>query len=406
MPGEKFGVCCKECKTDEMVDVVNKKCPCGKQPSFNVPRETFGVCCAKCKTEGMINVVSKKCPCGKQPSFNVSGKNVGVCCVKCKTVEMIDVVHKRCPCGNQPSFNVSGENIGVCCAKCKTNGMVDVVNKRCSCGRRPSFNVSGETVGICCVKCKTDEMVDVVNRKCLCGKQPNFNVPGETFGVCCAKCKTEGMINVVSKICPCGKQPKFNVPGEKIGVCCSKCKTNEMIDVVDKLCPGYQRDCPVRTYVSRGHMYCMSCDPNEARRKLFKRYEESFFDYVKDKIDVHKREFRVTFEPDETSKKFARLDGVVFGDGIIVCLEVDENGHGDYECDEHRMHLVTAELLQKYPDHVVSWVRVNPTIDAKSQWSKKSKMIREKRFEDVVNAVSDILESRETRILYIGFDDV
>jgi hypothetical protein len=147
----------------------------------------------------------------------------------------------------------------------------------------------------------------------------------------------------------------------------------------------------------------MSCDPNDARRKLYKRYEEAFFDYVKNKIDVHKREFRVSFDQNETSKKFAKLDGIVFGDDIIVCLEVDENGHEDYQCDEHRMHLVTAELLQKYPDHVVSWVRVNPTINTKSQWSKKSKKIREKRFEDVIVAVNDLLKSRDTRVVYIGF---
>jgi hypothetical protein len=69
------------------------------------------------------------------------------------------------------------------------------------------------------------------------------------------------------------------------------------------------------------------------------------------------------------------------------------------------MHLVTAELLQKYPDNIVSWVRVNPTIvDMKNQWSKKSKAIREKRFDDVVCAVNDILKSRETKVVYIGFE--
>jgi hypothetical protein len=148
----------------------------------------------------------------------------------------------------------------------------------------------------------------------------------------------------------------------------------------------------------------MSCDPDEARRKMFKRYEDAFFDYVNDKLDVHQREFKVIFDQNETSKKFARLDGVVFGDGIIVCLEVDEDGHENYDCDEHRMHLVTAELLQKYPNHIVSWIRVNPTVNAKSQWSKKSKAIREKRFEDVVIAVNDILESQETKVVNIGFD--
>ena len=53
---------------------------------------------------------------------------------------------------------------------------------------------------------------------------------------------------------------------------------------------------------------------------------------------------------------------------------------------------------------VVSWVRVNPTIDAKSQWSKPSKKIREKRFEDVVMTVKEILKRRYTCVVYIGFD--
>jgi hypothetical protein len=317
---------------------------------------------------------------------------------------MIDVVNKRCTCGKQPKFNVPGETRGICCSKCKTDDMIDVANKRCPCGNQPVFNVPGEKKGVCCSKCKTDDMIDVVNKRCPCGKQPNFNVLGEKKGICCVKCKTDDMIDVVGKRCPCGKQPSFNVPGKTKGVCCMKCKTTEMIDVVSKMCPGYNTACPVRTQLTNGHEYCMSCDPNDARRKQYKRYEEEFFAYVKDKLDVHKREFRVTFDQNETAKKFARLDGIVFGDGVIVCLEVDENGHEEYECDEHRMHLVTAELLQKYPDHVVSWVRVNPTTDEKTQWGKTSKKIREKRFEEVVFEVKNILETRDTRVIYVGFD--
>ena len=276
--------------------------------------------------------------------------------------------------------------------------------KKCPCGKHPKFNVPGETKGVCCSKCKTDDMIDVVHKRCPCGKQSNFNVPGEKIGVCCSECKTDEMVNVVSKRCPCETRPLFNMPGEVGGVCCVKCKTDEMVNVVSKVCPGYNGECPVRTYISNGHEYCMSCDPNDARRKLYKRQEEAFFDYVKDKIDVHQREFRVTFDQNETAKKFARLDGIVFGDDIIVCLEVDENGHQDYECDEHRMHLVTAELLQKYPGNNIAWARVNPTTDEKTQWGKTSKKIRKKRFEEVVAVVKDILEARDIRVEYIGFD--
>ena len=282
--------------------------------------------------------------------------------------------------------------------------MFDIVNKRCSCGTIPYFNVCGETVGLCCKKCKTDDMTDVVHKRCPCGSlSPTFNMPGETKGVCCKSCKTDGMFDVVHKRCACGFRPLFNVPGGSIGVCCQRCKTDEMVDVENKFCPGYAAECPVRTRLSGKHEYCLSCDPNDARRKRFKLYEDAFFAYVKDKLDVHQREFRVTFDPNDTAKKFACIDGIVIGEGVVVCLEVDENGHRDYECDDHRMHLVTAELLQTYPDCVVSWVRVNPTIGSKNEWSETSKKKREKRFEDVITVTRDILAYRDIRVVYIGF---
>ena len=311
---------------------------------------------------------------------------------------------KKCPCGSRPIYNVPGQSKPIYCKVCKTAEMINVVSKRCPCGTIPKFNVPGETVGVCCKICKTDEMIDVVNKKCPCGNHVLYNMPGKK-PMFCSKCKTDEMMDVVSKRCSCGKaRPIYNLSVQNKPMFCSECKTGEMINVVTKICPGYNGECPVRTYIGNGHEYCMSCDPNDARRKQYKRFEEAFFDYVKDKLDVHKREFRVTFDQNETSKKFARLDGIVFGDGVMVCLEVDENGHQEYECDEHRMHLVTAELLQKYPGHIVSWVRVNPTTDEKTQTSKKSQKIREKRFEEVVLIVQDILKTRDTRVSYIGFD--
>lgn len=379
-----------------------KKCSCGKRPIYNIVGNK-PMFCAKCKMPEMINVRDKRCPCGKIPSFNVSREKKPICCAKCKTDDMVDVTHKKCLCGKKPSYNVPGETKGVACSKCKTDEMIDVRSKKCPCGKQPVFNVPGETTGVCCVKCKTSEMINVVAKRCPCGRQPSFNVVGEKIGVCCAKCKTSEMIDVMTKRCPCGNFPIYNVSGDK-PVCCSKCKTDDMVCIVARICPGYDKPCPVRTQLSYGHDYCMSCDPNDARRKRYKLHEEAFFDYVKEKLDIHKREFIVKFNPEYTSNKFARLDGIVFGDGIIVCLEVDENGHEEYVCDEHRMHLVTAELLQKYPEYSVSWVRVNPTVDVDDDWCKRSKVIRKKRFDDVIDAVNDILNSRDTRIVYIGFD--
>jgi hypothetical protein len=210
------------------------------------------------------------------------------------------------------------------------------------------------------------------------------------------------MVNVVSKKCSCGKIPYFNIPGETVGVYCKECKTLEMINVVSKRCPGYNGEkCPGNYLVSG---YCLSCDPDDSRRDKFKKYENAFFKHIQGKIDVKCREFIVKYDPDETTKKWARLDGIVFGDGIIVCLEVDENGHENYECDEPRMHMVTAELLKQYPGTDVCWIRVNPTTGHKNPWGVAAKRVRAERFDAVIDAVNNVLMNKTTGVVYIGFD--
>ncbi|AGE49737.1 hypothetical protein PBCVCan184_184R [Paramecium bursaria Chlorella virus Can18-4] len=348
-------------------------------------------------------VFCKHPECQKQASYNADGLKARWCKTH-KTSGMIDVVSKKCPCGKRPKFNLPGELAGICCKECKTSEMIDVVNKQCPCGKHPVFNFPGETVGICCKECKTSEMVDVLHKKCACGKIPVYNILGEIMGICCKFCKEPEMIDVVNKRCLCGKQSSFNLPGESIGVYCKDCKTVEMIDVVNKRCPGYNGICPVGYLLNNGCEYCLSCDPDDSRRDKYKKYENAFFKYVKGKIDVKRREFVVKYDPQETSKKWARMDGIVFGNGIIVCLEVDENGHEIYECDKTRMHMVTAELLKKYPHTDVCWVRVNPTTKHKNPWGIAAKRVRAERFDAVIKAVNDVLKNKTTDIIYIGFD--
>lgn len=347
--------------------------------------------------------ICKHPACKKRASYNVVGLKARWCKVH-KTSEMVDVANKKCPCGTRPSFNLPGETKEICCAECKTPGMINVKNKLCPCGKQPSFNFPGETAGICCKECKTPGMINVVSKLCPCGKQPIFNLSGETGGICCAECKTPGMVNVINKLCPCGKIPIFNLPGETVGICCIECKTDEMINVMGKRCPGYGGEkCP-GNYLVSGYQYCLSCDPDDSRRETCKKYENAFFRHIQEKIDIHRREFKVDYDPLETTKKFARLDGIVFGDGIIVCLEVDENGHETYDCDESRMHMVSAELLKQYPHTNVCWIRVNPTTKHKNPWGIAAKRVRAERFDAVIKAVNKVLNDKTTDVVYIGFD--
>lgn len=239
------------------------------------------------------------------------------------------------------------------------------------------------------------DMVDVRHGRCeKCNKHPTYGYPGEQARFCTTH-KEGDMIDVKSKKCEkCNKQPVYGYLGGPAKFCVAH-KEDDMVNMVGKVCPGYNAECPVRTFVL-GNKYCLSCDPDDGRRKRFKRLEGEFFEYITGKIDIHKREFRVNFDKNDTSKKFARVDGIVIGDGIVVCIEVDEDGHRSYECEEHRMHLVNGELLQLYPDHNIAWVRMNPTA--------KSTKTRNKRFDDVIKSVNCILETKKTEIVYIGFN--
>ena len=70
-----------------MVDILSKKCKCGKGfPNFNEPTETKPICCSQCKTDTMIDVKHKKCqgingePCPFNSRGNQKYKNY---CIEC-----------------------------------------------------------------------------------------------------------------------------------------------------------------------------------------------------------------------------------------------------------------------------------------------------------------------------------
>ena len=73
-----------------MIDVKNKRCICGKYPTFGLSTDKSPTCCASCKSPEMINIVDKKCVCGKQPNYGLPTDKTPTCCAP----EMIDIVSK------------------------------------------------------------------------------------------------------------------------------------------------------------------------------------------------------------------------------------------------------------------------------------------------------------------------
>ena len=83
-------VCCKQCKTSDMVDVAHKRCLCGKAAcSYGEPGGK-AVCCKHCKTLEMVNVVTKRCFCGKGLAVLGEAGGKAVYCKVCKTPEMVN----------------------------------------------------------------------------------------------------------------------------------------------------------------------------------------------------------------------------------------------------------------------------------------------------------------------------
>jgi len=79
-----------------MVNILGKKCPCGKQPVFGLKGEK-ATACAKCRSNEMINVKAKMCLCGKsQPVFGLRDDKKPTCCVLCKNEKMLDIMSPRC----------------------------------------------------------------------------------------------------------------------------------------------------------------------------------------------------------------------------------------------------------------------------------------------------------------------
>ena len=83
-----------------MIDIVSNRCACGSlSPCFGLPGKT-PTCCKACKTEDMVDVRNIRCACGKQMGFGLPGGQA-VACFGCKTDAMIDLRHELClQCGD------------------------------------------------------------------------------------------------------------------------------------------------------------------------------------------------------------------------------------------------------------------------------------------------------------------
>lgn len=369
---------CAKCpdKDEKAMNVVNKKCVCGKaQPSFGL-HGGKPIWCANCpdKEHTARNVVDKKCACGKsRPSFGLHGGKP-VWCVKCpdKDEDAMDVANKKCVCGKaQPRFGLH-DGKPVWCAKCpdKEQTARNVVDTKCVCGEAiPSFGLQGGK-RIWCAKCpeKDEKAVNVANSKCVCGKaQPSLGLE-DRKPLWCAKCpdKDEKATNVVNRKCVCGKAiPSLGIEQGK-PLWCARCpdKDENATDVVTKKCATALCEVIAKNPSYRGH--CLRCFahlyPDEPMSRNFKTKERIVIEALKDLL--------LSKYPHLSSP--ARFDKAIDGgcsrrrpDAFIdvfthvVMGEIDEEGHNTSEycsCENKR----TMQLMQDVNMRPIVLIRLNP----------------------------------------------
>ena len=156
--------------------------------------------------------------------------------------------------------------------------------------------------------------------------------------------------------CSCGKKhPIYGLEGDKRPTRCSECKSAEMVNIISKKCKTDH--CGIIAGNSRYRGYCSRCFfytfPDEKLTRNYKTKENTIIDHIKHKFPnydwVHDR--RVV---DGCSLKRPDLY-CDFGSHIVV-IEVDEDAHRGYSCEEKRM----LTIINDFGVRSTIFIRVNP----------------------------------------------
>lgn len=402
-----------------------KLCRCDKRPSFGLPG-CKAVCCKQCKTANMVDVNNPRCPCNKAPTYALPGQRA-CACKQCKTLDMVDVINKRCSCGKYPNYDWPNyKKTPRYCKACKEDGMVDKRHPFCACGTRASYGVtSGKPTH--CQTCASYGMVDLTHKKqmCFCGKhRPSYAVASDSKPTHCASCKTTEMIST-NKQCPCGTTASFGYAEDKIKRCCAKCRDDDMIQLSGTYCKFEGCMTQVRPHVYDG--YCVRCFvhlfPELKTKRAWKIKEQHVADYIQEVAASDFPHLSIVYDRALGGCSSKRPD--IFIDALTHCIlvEVDENAHRTSaycSCENKRIMHVFEDAGQRpmvvirfNPDKYTTNDVTNdtcfgrhptwdvPIITDKAQWASRLALLKD-RVNYYVNNIPD-QEVTAEHLYYDGF---
>ncbi len=238
--------------------------------------------------------------------------------------------------------------------------MVDIIHKKCiydGCDKGPAFNYKNEKVRLYCSTHKLDDMVDIIHKKCIyggCDTRPNFNYKNEKKPLYCCTHKLDDMVDIKSKRCiydGCDKQPSYNYKNEKKALYCSIHKLEYMIDIINKKCVLCDFN-----YANKNYKYhCYNCYsykfPMDVRVKNHKTKENAFMSELKKDYPDMVLDKTIS---DGCSKR--RPDGFLECYTHVIIVEIDENQHQNYSCENKRL----MELSLDVDHRPILFIRLNP----------------------------------------------
>ena len=305
--------------------------------------------------------ICKKEGCNVQPSYGNEWKKPEYCKNHIKE-GMIDVKHERCKkegCNVQPSYGNEWKKPEYCKNHIK-EGMIDVKHERCKkegCNARPSYGKEGEKPEYC-KNHKNKGMVDVIHKRCKkegCNVRPSYGFEWKKPEYC-KEDKKEGMIDVISKRCKkegCNTLPSYGFEWKKPEYC-KEDKKEGMIDVINKRCKTELCDTRVG---NKYKGYCVFCFihifPDEPITRNYKTKEKYINDFVKE----NNRDVKIISDKiidGGCSKR--RPDILIDMNTHVIIVEVDENQHVGYSCENKRIMEISQDL--GHPN--IIFIRFNP----------------------------------------------
>ena len=196
----------------------------------------------------------------------------------------------------------------------------------CKCGRIASFNYENEPPEYCKEHSK-DGMFDVRHKRCEhpgCKLRAHHNYPGNKSGIYCYEHRLEGMVNVIKyKTC-------------KTPLCGTKIQSSSRNKY-----RGYCLRCFMHTF------------PNESVARNYKTKEKAVADKITEKFS------NMTWTLDKTVEggcSRRRPDLLCDMGPYILIVEIDEDKHVNYSCENKRM----MELFQDVGNRPIIFIRFNP----------------------------------------------